>query len=167
MKTLGLFLLVLVFFSCQSPAINYQVTVVDSLGINPLFPTQLDREGIALLEGYLYAYGNECLPNSHKNKCNILIQLGVDNECNTTYLKELTHWFENDPVMLYKLQNCPAIPANFAIDNSIDKLVLSRHQDTLAVDYLIKGQNNAQEKSWNIDRTDLYRIEDNHFIKIK
>jgi len=64
-------LIILFLFSCQQKVKNYKVVVVDEEGLNTDFTEEIDDAGRALLQGYLYAYGNECNGKSQKNKCAI------------------------------------------------------------------------------------------------
>ncbi len=165
-NTYFLFLLLL-FISCKKKAIKYTQIVVDNNQVNTFFLKQLQAPEKALICGYLFAYGNECIADSDNNKCKLLTALHVEDECSKAHLKFLKEWFKNDIIMQYKLRNCPNLPHNFAIQNTIDKIVLKRTGDTLNIQYAIKGMNNSQEKSWNIIREDNYLIQSNTLQKIK
>ena len=106
----------------------------------------MDAPEKALISGYLFAYANECITNSEKNKCKLLARLNIDNECSSNHINFLRGWFKNDNLMQYKLLNCPNLPHNFAVQNSIKKIVLKRASDTLSITLKASGMNTIQEK---------------------
>ena len=162
-----MFLVVFTLFGCKQKTSNYTVTVLENTIINSEFLQTISPPEKALLSWYLYAYGNECDEGSNTNKCKILKELKIFNECETDHLNNLLKWFSTDMLAVYKLKNCPNLSSSSAIQNSIDKIVLSRNNKTLTIDYKIKGLNNIQEKSWNIERSDSYLIKDNSIQKIQ
>ena len=167
MKNFYCILFLVPFISCKEKPVSYTQTVLENDAVNTSFLKQVQAPEKALISGYLYAYGNECTTGSNKNKCNLLAALHIADECSKTHLEFLKKWFKNDVIMQYKLRNCPNLPHNFAIQNTIDKLVLKRRGDTISIQYAIKGINNSQEKSWNINREDRYLIQSNTLLKIK
>ena len=120
----------------------------------------------ALLGGYLFAYGNECNAQSQKKKCELLTLLHVEDECEEKYVDMLKRWFEKDMLMYPKLQTCPALAVNFAIQNTYNKISMQRNGDTMSIGIEVSGLNQAQEKNWLIEQTHTYLIEKNTFIRI-
>ena len=166
MKLFAFISLLLILVSCQQKPRRYTSVILDNDSIYTTNIHKIDEAEKALICGYLFAYGNECTTDSDKNKCNLLTDLQIDNECDSTHRAFLKKWFKKDGIMQYKLQKCPNLPHNFAIQNSFDKLVLKRKNDTLSIHYIIKGMNNSQEKSWNINREETYLIKNNTLLKI-
>tara|TARA_R110002073_G_scaffold174557_7_gene331794 strand:+ start:10561 stop:11064 length:504 start_codon:yes stop_codon:yes gene_type:complete len=164
MKQLML-LVILVCCSCVKQESKASV-VLENEKINPEVIKSLDIPERALLSWYLYAYGNACENNSTKFKCQILKELNINNECNTEHLNYMLQWFSKDILAPYKLKKCPNIASNSAIQNAFEKIVLIKKNDTLSIDYIIKGMNNSQEKSWNFDAVDVYFIEKNNLVKL-
>ena len=152
--------------SCKQHGINYTQVILENKRINTGFLKTIDEPEKALLSWYLFAYGNECIENSAKVKCEILNILNIDDECSKEHIIFLNEWFTNDFLVRYKLKNCPNLPEGSAIQNTIDKLVLVRKFDTISIEYHIKGLNNIQEKSWNIKRTDSYIIIEDSLKKV-
>ncbi|NVK53150.1 MAG: hypothetical protein HWD85_09465 [Flavobacteriaceae bacterium] len=163
MKKLVLFLMIVQFIACNKK--QYTIVVVDNEKVQADFIHKIDRAEKALITWYLYAYGNECTNSKPATKCELLKLLEINNECNTKHLQMLKQWLSKDILASYKLKKCPNLPHNSAIQNSIDKLILTRNNKALSISYKIKGLNNSQEKSWNIERTDHYIIENNTFLK--
>lgn len=128
---------------------------------------KLDEPERALVSWYLFAYGNACKKNSNKTKCRILQGLGVKDECDPEHLNMLLQWFSTDMLAVYKLKKCPNLAAHSAIQNTFDKIILQHKGDTLFIDYNIKGLNNSQEKSWNIEQIDSYFIRNKTLVKIE
>ena len=167
MKKLGILLFVLFVIGCTTQSKNYTVTIVDNDLINSEFLNTIKNPEKALISWYLYAYGNECETSSIKNKCKILKALNVSNECDAEHLNNMLQWFSTDMLAVYKLNKCPNLSSNSAIQNSIDKIILTRENNRLLISYKIKGLNNSQEKSWNIERTETYLIIDNTLQKVQ
>ena len=76
-------------------------------------------------------------------------------------------WFSNDMMAVYKLNKCPNLKANSAIQNTLKKIVLIKNADTISIEYSIKGLNTSQEKSWNMNKTERYLITNKNFVKLK
>lgn len=166
MKKIILFSLIILLSSCKSNvSIKHTIIIVDKEIINTEFAHKIDEAEKALISWYLYAYGNECVEFKTSTKCKLLKLLNIKNECEATHLEMLKKWFSKDILAVYKLKKCPNLPFNSAIQNSIDKIVLTRNNNKLSITYKIKGLNNSQEKSWNINRTDNYIIVNNTFQK--
>jgi hypothetical protein len=155
-------LLLLCCFSCNE---TYEIVVLEDDYINIDYLKNIKEPERALLSWYLYAYGNECSETSEKNKCKLLAILNVKNECSSEHLNFLSQWLSKDILAVYKLKKCPNLPKASAIQNTIDKIVLTRDGDKISISYKIKGLNNSQEKSWNIERTDVFTINNRTFIK--
>ena len=166
MKYFSVIFLMLFLISCKQKLKNYTHIILDKDSIYTSNIQTLKESEKALISGYLFAYGNECIANSNKNKCKILYELNINDECNNDHISFLKKWFKNDNLMQYKLRNCPNFPHNFAIQNSFDKIIINRN-DTLSIKYTVKGLNNSQEKSWNVSREDFYFIKNNTFLKLK
>ncbi len=167
MKYLLLLFLVTFQISCKEESKNYTYTILDKDSIHAVNIQFIDMPEKALISGYLFVYGNECIANSDKNKCKLLTALNIADECSTNHINFLKKWFKNDNIMQSKLRNCPNLPHNFAIQNSFDKITLNRKGDTLSIKYIVKGINNSQEKSWNVHREDFFLIKNNTFLKLK
>ena len=120
----------------------------------------------ALVLWYLYAYGNACDGNTHKPKCEILQTLKITDECNSEHLSFLLQWFSTDMLAVYKLKNCPVLPVKSAIQNEFEKIILLHKKDTIFINYKIKGMNNSQEKSWNIEKKEAYVILKKTLVKV-
>ena len=166
MKYVLLILVVFLQVSCQQNDKDYDEIIVENKTINTFFLESLHESEKTLLSWYLYAYGNECKDDSEKIKCRLLDFLKIEDECNPTYLNKLLQWFSKDMLAVYKLNKCPNMPYDSAIQNSIEKIQLSRRKDTLTIMIQVKGLNNSQEKNWDIEQTDSYLIEKNTFIKL-
>ncbi len=166
MKQFFTFLILFILSSCQEDSENYSVVILENEEINSEFLQTINEPEKALLCVYLFAYGNECLSNSTAAKCNILKELKIENECEEQHKTFLKKWFKKEILMKHKLQNCPNLPSNFAIQNTLEKIVLSRVSDTISITIKVKGINETQEKNWNIEQTNSYLINDSAFIKI-
>lgn len=167
MKKFVIAFCVMLLFSCDKEPINYSVTILDDKIINTSFLKNIDAPEKALLSWYLYAYGNECEDGSTKNKCKILKELNINNECDSEHLTMMLKWFSTDMLAVYKLNKCPNLTSKSAIQNSIDKIVLTRKSNSISISYKIKGLNNSQEKSWNLERTDTFLIKENTLQKVQ
>ena len=159
-----LFTIILFLFGCQNK--NYEITIADSKKINNDFLQNLEDSEKALISMYLLAYGNECSSDKITLKCKILEDLNIDNECDKKHIEFLKQWFSSNKLMLIKLQNCPNLPHNFAIQNRIEKIILKKKKDTLTIIFNIKGINESQEKTWNFTQKDRYIIKNKGLIKI-
>lgn len=158
------FLLLFLLFSCQQN--NYKSTIVENNIINEKFLQQANDPEKALISMYLFAFGNECKMDTAFVKFKILKSLNIDNECNTEHIDFLKQWFNSNMYMLNKLQNCPNLPYNFAIQNKIKKVELEKQNDTLTIIINVKGVNESQEKAWNITQKDSYIVKNNSLLKI-
>jgi hypothetical protein len=141
--------------------------VLENNIINTNYLKQIDKPEKALLSWYLYAYGNTCNETSSKTKCSILVAMGITDECNPKHLNMMLQWFSNDMLAGYKLNKCPNMPANSAIQNNFEKIIIKRNKDTLTIDFTVKGLNNSQEKSWNVTKVEKYLITSSNFVKLK
>jgi len=166
MKYLLLIFLVISQISCKVKSKNYTRIIFDKDGINATNILYIDQAEKALIFWYLYAYGNECENNSSNIKCQLLKEMNIDDECETSHLNNLLQWFSNDMLAVYKLNKCPNLPSKSAIQNSFKQLILNRKNDTLSITFSVMGMNTLQEKSWNITQTDTYVINNNTFIKV-
>lgn len=160
-----LFVILLVCYSCTKQE-NKTSVILENEKINPEVIKSLDDSERALLSWYLYAYGNACEDNATKNKCKILKELNILDECNPEHLDNLLQWFSKDLLAPYKLKKCPNMPSNSAIQNAFKKIILTKKADALLIEYNIMGMNNSQEKSWNINTIDSYLIKDLTLVKI-
>ena len=166
MKYVLLILVVFFQISCQQKDKDFNEIIVENEAINTSFLENINEAEKTLLSWYLYAYGNECNDDSEKIKCKLLDILNIEDECNPTHLNTLLQWFSKDMLAVYKLNKCPNMPYDSAIQNSIEKIQLRRTYDTLTITIQVKGLNNSQEKNWDIEQTDSYLIEKNTFIKL-
>ncbi len=160
-KLIIIFLIALV--SCNKEVSH---TVLMNNKINTTYLKQIPRAEKALLSWYLYSYGNACDGTSDKPKCKILKVINVTDECDSKHLNMMLQWFSNDMSAAYKLNRCPNLPKNSAIQNEFESIIIKRNNDILAIDYTVKGLNNSQEKSWNVHRVDKYKITSNNFVKL-
>ncbi len=159
-------MLVLSLISCNSKSQNYSDTIVENEEVNTGFVLEMREEERALISWYLFAYGNECMNDSEQIKCQLLALLNIDDECSSIHINYLKKWFSSNALMQFKLQNCPNLPQNAAIQNLIEKMAISRVSDTLFFTIKVSGLNDLQEKSWNIERTDKYRLYDGQLISV-
>lgn len=166
MRYIYVFFFSFLFISCSHDKRNYSEIILKNNKINKKFIEQLDEPEKALLSWYLYAYGNECDGESSKIKCDILQELNIDDECNPKHLNNLLQWFSNDMLAVYKLNKCPNITSESAIQNTFESIILSRNKNKLSIEITTKGLNTIQEKSWNKTQTDTYLIKNKTFIKI-
>ena len=166
MRNYTIIFILLSLFSCEDVKNNYHLVIADNDKISTDHIRSLDEPGKALLSWYLYAYGNQCKKASSKIKCQILNEMGIEDECRSQHLNNLLKWFSNDMLVVYKLNKCPNLPIDSAIQNTFEKIELIRNVDTLSIRYSINGLNTIQEKSWNISKTDSYLIFNNTFSKI-
>ncbi len=158
------FILIFTLFACQNN--NYEATVAKNNNINTEFLQKTDDAEKALICMYLFAYGNECKINTSSVKCEILKSLNIDNECNSKHVEFLKQWFITNKLMLIKLQNCPNLPYNFAIQNQIEEIGIIKQNDTLTILFNVKGVNQSQEKTWDITQKDSYIIMNETLVKI-
>ena len=159
-------ILTITFISCNNE-INYSEVVLDNNNVNKLYLENIQLPERALLSWYLYAYGNECTDDSDKNKCILLETLKIKNECSVDHINFLNKWLSANKLISYKLKKkCPILPVKGSIKNKIDYLKLTRISDTLSILIKVKGMNNAEEKTWDIEQEDAYRIDGNTLVKI-
>ena len=166
MRYLLFILVVFLQLSCQQNNGDFDEVILDNDVINTPFVESLNEAEKTLLSWYLYAYGNECKNDSEKIKCKLLKILKIEDECSPDHLNNLLQWFSKDMMAVYKLNKCPNMPYKSAIQNTIEKIHLSRKKDTLTISIHVKGLNNSQEKNWDIEQTDSYLIEKSTFIKL-
>ena len=166
MRYLALFFLFLLQISCTQNKRDFTQIIVENKIVNPTFLDSINAPEKALLSWVLFAYGNECTADSNKPKCQLLKLLKIDNECDTTHVTFLNKWLDKNVLMQYKLRKCPNLPAKFAVQNTIEKIVLSRVSDTLRITVKVRGMNTAQEKFWNIERTESFILKRNTLIAV-
>ncbi len=154
------------FISCQNQPIKYKHVVYQNNKVNFKVLKTISNTEKALLTMYLFAYGNEC-SKKETAKCKILKNLNISNECNTAHINTLKKWFKKDYLFQLKLNNCPVLPNEAAIQNKFEYIKIIRNQDTITIQYNLKGMNNSQEKSWNFNRIDSYLIKNKMLIKLK
>ncbi len=159
-------LLFLLQISCKQNARESTTIILENGMVNADFFQTIDEPERALLCWYLFAYGNECIASSEKSKCKLLTLLDVENECSEKHTRFLKLWFADDIYMNNKLQRCPNLPVNAAIQNSFQKIILNRVSDTLTITIKVDGLNESQEKSWNMEQTDSYLINDSILKKL-
>jgi len=152
--------------SCQQNSIKFNEVILDNDIINSVFLQNINEPEKALLSGYLFAYGNECVPSSTSAKCKILKELKLENECEEQHKVFINKWFKKVVLMKHKLQKCPNLPLTFAIQNTFEKIVMSRVSDTITITFRIKGINESQEKNWDLEQTDSYFINEGVFKKV-
>ncbi len=167
LKPYLLILWIIFLFSCQEKGIKYNQTIIDEFQVNKDFLETIDDAEKALICGYLYAYGNECIDTSTSAKCKVLKELNITNECESKHLSFLSQWFENDVIMFYKFKNCPNLTHDSPIQNEINEMKLYRHNDTLIITVLVKGINNLEEKNWSSRQTEKFLIDNKTFKKIQ
>lgn len=156
--------IVLLLFSCSEPSST--TIVLENKQLNSEFSITITEPEKALLSWYLYAYGNECDESSNKLKCTVLDLLNISDECDPVHLNNLLQWFSADMMAVYKLNKCPNLPIKSAIQNKFEKIILVRKSDIITIEYKVLGLNTLQEKSWNIDRIDSFRLIDKTLVKI-
>ncbi|MCP4976287.1 MAG: hypothetical protein GY931_09020 [Maribacter sp.] len=167
-KPIFYILIVLLTVSCNKKEISHSGKIISQNGkINTIYLNRLETPEKALISWYLYAYVNECHENTSRAKCGILDLLNIGNECDPKHINMLQQWFSTDKLAVFKLKKCPNLPHDSAIQNIVEKLELHRIADTISITYNIKGLNNIQEKSWNIEQTDSYIIKNKTLVKVK
>ncbi len=159
MKYLWIFV-TLFCLSCHTKQEDYSLVILDKGVVNTSFANQIDEPGRMLLGWYLYAYGNECTGSSEKPKCQLLNLLGIDNECDTSYIQSLKQWFAGDVYRSIKLRSCPTLPQKGAIQNEFKYIALERKKDHLTISFQVDGMNNSQEKSWNMKKKESFWVGD-------
>jgi len=165
-----IFLSLLLFFliiSCQKKLEDYSEIVLENETINSEFLQTINEPEKALLSWHLFSFGNDCDKTSSKIKCQLLQELKIEDECDSTHLNNLLQWFSKDMLAVYKLKKCPNIAKESPIQNTFEYISLQRKSDTLSITYTVKGINSVQEKSWNKTRTSTYLIRNKTFLKIK
>lgn len=167
MRIYLLLLIALIFISCQDKAEDYAVVILEDGFINSEFLQTINPPEKALLSWYLFAYGNECDKESKKIKCKLLKELKIEDECNPDHLNNILQWFSNDILAKYKLKKCPNIKVDSHIQNKFISISLERKGDILSINYHIMGLNTVGEKSWNMNKTGSYLIENNTFTKLE
>ena len=150
----------LFLLSCQTRQKDYSLVILDRGVVDASFVNQIDEPGRMLLGWYLYAYGSECTGSSEKPKCQLLNLLGIDNECDTSYIQSLKQWFAGDVYRSIKLRSCPTLPQKGAIQNEFKYIALERKNDRLSISFQVDGMNNSQEKSWNTKRIEYFLVGD-------
>ncbi len=167
MKYLSLFLFLFMLFGCIQSNLKYSVTILDEDRINTEVLQSINEPDRALVSWYLFTYGNACGQSSDSNKCKLLAFLEIEDECSSKHIDYLRKWFSQGPIIQFKLKNCPAMAENSAIQNTIDRIIINRNSDTIAISYFIKGLNIREEKSWNVDRTDSFLINGDKMVQIQ
>ena len=166
MKLLLFLLITISSVSCKKEP-NYSVVIWDNEELNSEFLQKVDLPEKALISGYLFAYANECSSEKEAIKCAILKQLNIENECDEQHISFLKKWFSEDIMIKIKLLACPNLPLDGVIKNNIKRIEVIRKKDTISILFHVKGFNNSQEKSWDINQTHTYLIQDNKFIPIQ
>ncbi|PKV51037.1 hypothetical protein ATE84_3106 [Aquimarina sp. MAR_2010_214] len=161
-----LFVFVLLL-ACKQNTKEYSLVFVKNNEVQYSDLKTLDAPEKVLLSWYLYAYGNECNTNSLKVKCQLLKEMNINDECNPEHLNTLLQWFSGDMLVVYKLNRCPNMAVNSAIQNTIDDITLVRSSDTLSITIKVRGVNESQEKSWNIVQTETFLIKERNLQRIK
>ncbi len=156
----------LLLISCNSKPLQYSYVIVEDEEISIEFLQKINEEERALLSWYLFAYGNECVQDSDKTKCKLLALLNIDNECSADHISYLLKWFSANVLMQFKLYNCPNLPYSSAIQNTVEKMMIRRVTDTIFFTIKVRGLNESQEKSWNIEQTDKYIIDGNQLKSV-
>jgi len=163
-----LLLLILLFFviSCQVSKDYDEKFIIQNNKV--LFQNLNDLTEVekALIQMYLYAYGNACSSKNNSAKCKILKYLLIEDECDQKNILFLVNWFSNDILLLQKLKKCPSINSDSPIQNKFEYLKLSKQKDTISISFNVKGLNNSQEKSWDFHRNEKYLIQNKKLIKI-
>lgn len=159
-------ILILLQFSCNNSTIDYTQTILENKTINTDFLNSIEAPEKALLSWYLFAYGNECIPQSEKVKCNLLKLLEIEDECSEAHISYLKKWFSSDVIIRMKLRKCPNLSYASVTQNSIKKIVLQRRSDTLSIIFKVSGMNTLQEKFWNIEQEEFFLIKRSELIKI-
>lgn len=162
-----LIFIVLLQISCTKNVSNYTQVVLENNTINTQFIESIEEPEKMLLSWYLLAYGNECTLESDKIKCKLLDLLKIEDECNPAHINKLKKWFLGNPLMYGKLHKCPNFPFKFEVQNTIEKIVLQRSNDTLTIVFKVDGMNTAQEKFWNIEQKKRFLIKKNQLQKIQ
>jgi len=161
-------LLVLWFFiiSCVEENSDYSVMIYDGNTIDSVFLQKCNIPEKAIISGYLFAYANECSSEKEVVKCDILNFLSIENECDENHISFLKGWFSEDIMVKIKLLNCPNLPSDGVIQNTIKSIELKRKKDTIKIRMHVTGLNNSQEKTWDINQTHAYLIKNNTFISL-
>ncbi len=166
MRAFGLVIIV-ALFSCTKQTPRYSQTILENDILNSSFLERIPVPEKALLAGYLFAYGNACTQQIKSNKCLILEQLKIEDECSKNHTSFLKQWFSEDSMLKSKLIRCPVLPIDGAIQNTFKAIRLIREGDTLTISFHIVGTNIAQEKNWDIQHTKRYLIEKSKFIPLE
>lgn len=166
LRFFSLLTILFVLQSSCSEKISYEAIILKDNQINTEFFQNIGKHEKALLTWYLFAYGNECKSNSEKIKCELLELLHIEDECSPKQIDFLKNSFELDILMKFKLKKCPVIPFKGAIQNTIKKIAIKRNEDILTILITVKGMNQMQEKTWNIEQNESYRIKNNRLVKM-
>jgi len=158
-------LFLVILFSCKENAKKYKHVIFKDHIIHKETIKNLHNSEKALLTMYLYAYANAC-DTTESPKCKILKLLNIENECDIKHINFLKKWFKNDYIFNLKLENCPVLASNSAIQNKFKEIIISRNIDTIFIQYQLLGMNNSQEKSWNINRRDTFLVKEKALIKM-
>ena len=163
----ALWLCILLFqLSCKQETITYSHKIIANNTINTELIKNMQTPERAMLQGYLFVYGNACAPSSDKIKCKVLAALKIEDECEKKQMDFIKKWFKKDIIKALKMKKCPNLAYKSAIQNRIKELTITRNADTIRTTIHVMGMNTSQEKNWNITQTETYIIRDNSFTKI-
>ncbi len=166
MKILLILIVLFLASSCQVSKDYDEKIIIQNNNVYFQNLNDLTQVENALIQMYLYAYGNACNPKNNSAKCKILKHLQIEDECDQKNILFLNNWFSNNVLLLQKLKKCPAIKSDSPIQNKFEYLKLSKQKDTVTIFFNVKGLNNSQEKSWNYHGNDKFLIKRKSLIKI-
>lgn len=167
MKYLSLLLFIsALFWSCGNMPTDYNHWLVKKsdvegvYNVNKRFAPMLNKQEKAIVSWYIYAYANECEPEKEMTwKCGLLEALRIDDECSQEHREYIAKHLGDDPIMHSKLQNCPVLPNDGAIQNLLQYMNIERRADTVIFSMRVAGMNNQEEKHWDIEVNDSYLLE--------
>lgn len=166
MKILLILIVLFLASSCQVSKDYDEKIMIENNNVYFQNLNDLTQVENALIQMYLYAYGNACNPKNNSAKCKILKHLQIEDECDQKNILFLNNWFSNNVLFLQKLKKCPSINSDSPIQNKFEYLKLSKQKDTITIFFNVKGLNNSQEKSWNYHGNDKFLIKRKSLIKI-
>ena len=166
MKILLILIVLFLASSCQVSKDYDEKIIIQNNNVYFQNLNDLTQVENALIQMYLYAYGNACNPKNNSAKCKILRYLQIEDECAQNNILFLNNWFSNNILLLQKIKKCPSIKSDSPIQNKFEYLKLSKQKDTISISFNVKGLNNSQEKSWDFHRNEKYLIQNKKLIKI-
>ncbi len=152
--------------ACKKETIVYSHKIIANNTVNIELIKTMQIPEKAMLQGYLFVYGNACTPSSKKIKCKALEVLKIKDECEKKQMDFIKKWFKNDVIKALKMQKCPNLANKASIQNKIKELTITRNADTIKTTIHVIGMNTSQEKNWDITQTEAYLIKNNTFIKL-